>query len=243
MNRFYCRCENISKDKIIIQDKDELHHARNVLRLKTKDSLVVFDDKGNEYAALVEDISIKSMVLKIKEKQKSLVTQKFSLTIGCALPKKAKFDDIIDKLTQLGVDRIIPMLTERVVLRLDKEKKDSRQKRWKKIALNSCKQCQRNTIPLIDPVKDFKTVVEESRVFDLKLIPTLPERQKTLRDVLSAVKPRKILILIGPEGDFTPQEADLAIKAGFIPVTLGELVLRVETAAIYVASVFNYELK
>jgi len=162
--------------------------------------------------------------------------KKAKITIACAIPKKSKMEDIIDKLTQLGVDRIIPIKTAHTVVKLDSYKEAMRHKRWEKVAQSASEQSQRNDLALIDQIRDIKEVILNSKEFDLKLIPTLIGKRKSLREISLNSKYKNILVLIGPEGDFTEAEVQLAIKAGFIPVTLGDLVLRVETAAVAVAS-------
>jgi len=238
MHRIYSPSQNISGGKIIIRDKEPLHYLKDVLRLKVKEQLTVFDELANEYLAELEDISQKSLILSVKEKRKVTTPQRDArLTIACAIPKKSKLEDIIDKLTQLGADKIIPLETGRVIVRLDKHKKIARLRRWEKVALNAAQQSQRNTLPIIDPVKNIKEVIAGAGDYDLKLIPTLAAKgKKSLREVFSQAQPQNILVLIGPEGDFTPEEVGLALKAGFIPITLGDLVLRVETAAVAVAA-------
>jgi len=237
MHRFYTTCQNISQDIILISDKNHVHHIRNVLRLKTKEEVVIFDDKGNEYSSIIEKILPKSVIFKIKKRRKSFPQKnKLKITVACAIPKKSKMDEIIDKLTQLGVDRIIPLETQRVVIRLDEHKKILRHRRWEKIAQNASLQSQRSQIPVVEPIKDIRKVLSCAQDFDLKLIPTLMGKRKTLRETLRESNPKNILVLIGPEGDFTPQEVDSAKRVGFIPVSLGDLVLRVETAALAVAS-------
>jgi len=197
---------------------------------------VIFDEQGNEYLTELENISLSCLVFKIKEKRKFKPAKQVSLTIACAIPKKSKIDDIIDKLTQLGVDKIIPLETERVIVKLDKHKKITRRKRWEKIAQVAAQQSQRNTLPVIEEVKNIKQLLAESKDYDLKLIPALIGQRKTIKEAIAMHKPKNILVLIGPEGDFTAQELNLAVKAGFIPVTLGDNVLRVETAAVAVAA-------
>jgi 16S rRNA (uracil1498-N3)-methyltransferase len=235
MHRFYCPIQNISGNKIIISDKDQVHHLRDVLRLKAEDKVIVFDEQGNEYNCLIRQLSNKTIELKIKARLSKRET-KIQITVACAIPKKSRMDEIIDKLTQLGVDRIIPLESERVIIKLDKSKKILRKMRWEKIALSSSQQSQRNILPMIEPIKDIKEVLTQAGDFDLKLIPTLMGERKSLRKILAKAKPKNILVLIGPEGDFTAEEVDLAIKSGCIPVSLGDLVLRVETAAIAVTS-------
>jgi 16S rRNA (uracil1498-N3)-methyltransferase len=240
MHRFYLPDINIAQNKIIINDKDAAHHIKNVLRLKEKDKICIFDGKGNEYDCAIDKIAGK-IVLEIKQRRWfSPKNEQSKIAIACAIPKHSKMDDIVDKLTQLGVDRIIPLETERVVVRLDKQKKVLRQKRWEKIVLNASQQSQRKSMPIIDAIKDIKEVLLHSGGYDLKIMPTLIGERQSLKEVLSGAKPKNILALIGPEGDFTEEEVEMAKKVGFIPVTLGNLVLRVETAAIAVASFIRF---
>ncbi len=236
MHRFYIPSGNISGDKITISDKQQVHHIKDVLRLKAKDKVIAFDTAGNEYASDIEKISPDGISLKIRDKCASMASRKFRITVACAIPKKSKMGDIIDKLTQLGVDRIIPLKTSRVVIRLDRHKEMLRQERWKKIAQSASEQCQRNTLPVIDRIKGMDEVLSESGNFDLKLIPTLNAKRKSLKEIFIHSYSKNVLVFIGPEGDFSEEEVDLARKAGCIPLTLGELTLRVDTAAIAVVS-------
>jgi len=242
MHRFFYPSSNITHSRIVINDKEQAHHIKDVLRLKVKDAVTVFDDKGNEYIGAIEKLLPQSIILKIKDKHILMTAKQLKITVACAIPKKSKMDDIVDKLTQLGVDRVIPLLTERVIVKWDKQKKMLQQKRWEKIALCASQQSQRNILPIIEPIKDVKEVLSESEGFDLKLIPTLTGERESLKEIFAKSKPKNILVLIGSEGDFTPREVELAKKFGCIPVTLGDLVLRVETAAIAVASILNYIL-
>ena len=123
-----------------------------------------------------------------------------------------------------------------MIVKLDKHKRLSRQERWKKIALNASLQSQRNTLPILEPIKNIKGLLSDSGSFDLKLIPTLIQERKPLKETLEESKSKNILVIIGPEGDFTSDELGLAKKMGCIPVSLGDLVLRVETAAVAVVS-------
>ena len=239
MHRFYLPTILVSQNKIIINDKDTVHHIKNVLRLKEKDRICIFDGKGAEYIGSIGSLSAQNMFITIEEK---LTSQNcgVNITVACAIPKKAKMGDIIDKLTQLGVDRIIPLQTERVIIKLDKQKKISRLQRWQKIAINSSQQSQRRRVPVVEPITNIKKALSQSQDYDLKLIPTLIGERKLLKEVIGVCRPKNILVFIGPEGDFTPQEVEAAKKAGFVPVSLGELVLRVETAAVAVASVIRF---
>ena len=237
MNRFLVEKINPADKFIILNDPAQLRHLRGVLRARLGKRIAVFDRLGNEYAAAVVEIGSSSVKLEIKEKRPPNDLD-IQITVACAIPKKVKMDDIIDKLTQLGVTCIIPLQTERVIVKLDQRKKLQRFQRWERIGLSAVKQSQRSKLVVINPVSEFKDAIANTDDFDLKLIPTLGAQRRTLKEIFNhPVKPiKKVMVLIGPEGDFTPQEVSLARAAGFLPVTLGQQVLRVDTAAIAVVS-------
>ena len=240
MNRFYITSK-IEGDSLTINDNNQLHHIKDVLRLKVNDKVTVFDNTGKEYLCSVAELGNKQVILGVRDKKPAKRTRT-RLTVACAIPKKAKMDEIIDKLTQLGVDTIIPLETERVIVRMDTETKKARLKRWQKIAQSAAEQSQRATVPLVEAIETMKEVLVLSRNFNLKLIATLSGERKYIREVISEAKPGSILILIGPEGDFTRGEVELATNAGFVPVSLGDYVLRVDTAAISLVSYIKLSL-
>jgi 16S rRNA (uracil1498-N3)-methyltransferase len=236
MHRFYITAQNISQDKIILSDRDQVHHLKNVLRLKPKDRAIIFDAKGNEYNSIIEEILDESVSFRIKSKHKIFPSKGSWITVACAIPKNSKMDNIVDKLTQLGVERIIPLETQRVVIKLDEHKKILLHARWEKIAQNASRQSQRSRLPIIEPIKNIKEILSKREDFDLRLIPTLPGKRKSLKEIITKHKYKNIIILIGPEGDFTPDEVESAKRVGFVPLSLGNLILRVETAAVAVVS-------
>lgn len=237
MNRFFIEKINPLDRYIVLNDPAQLHHLRDVLRIKMQEKVGVFDGSGNEYIVIVSEVGAKGIKLEIKEK-KSSEDSGIKITVACAIPKKVKMDDIVDKLTQLGVECIIPLETERVVVRMNKQKQLQRLQRWEKISLSAVKQSQRSKFVSIKSVSEFKDVISAAHNFDLKLIPTLEGERKTLKEIFNdqSKKNKTVMVLIGPEGDFSPAEVTLAKKAGFIPVDLGRGVLRVDTAAIAVTS-------
>ena len=237
MNRFFIEKINPQAKHIILDDPAQLHHLRDVLRIKLLEQVAIFDQQGNEVVASVIQIGLNQAELEVKER-KPAKNPGIQITVACAIPKKVKMDDIVDKLTQLGVECIIPLETERVIVRLDKQKKAARFQRWEKIALSAAKQSQRNTLVVIKPVTKLPDVILTTNDFDLKLIPTLEGKNKTLKETFSNTRKKinKVIILIGPEGDFTSGEVILAKEAGFLPISLGDQVLRVDTAAIAAVS-------
>jgi 16S rRNA (uracil1498-N3)-methyltransferase len=239
MHRFYI--EQVSGDKAVFTDADRLHRIRDVLRLKTGDTIIVFDSGGHEYQATIASVGKKQVELNLTP----LKTRKSSdirLTVACAVPKAGRMDDIIDHLTQLGAERIIPMLTDRVVVKLDAAARQARLSRWQKIAQSAAQQCQRSSVPVISPVTDVKEVINNSQKFDVKLVPHLTGKRRLIKDVLAKSRPKNIIVLVGPEGDFTHEEVELALHNGFIPVSLGDTVLRVATAAIAATAYIRFAL-
>jgi 16S rRNA (uracil1498-N3)-methyltransferase len=239
MHRFYIS-EKITGDTAPISDSDQFHHLKHVLRLKVGDEVSVFDGEGTEYHGALERVDRDQAVLRIQSR-KPAPAQKLELAIACAIPKRSRLDDIIDKLTQLGVDTIIPLRTERAIVKLDKNA-GTRLERWKKIARNAAEQSQRNRLPLIPPVMSLPEVLALSKNYGLRLVPTLAGDRKPLNAILAESRPARVLVLIGPEGDFTVREIGQAVDAGFIPVSLGTSVLRVETAAIAIAAFIRLAL-
>jgi len=233
MHRFYI--DRIEGETASLTDSAQLHHLKDVLRLKVDDEVNVSDGAGNDYSGVITAISKKQAAIKVTLK-KTALNPSLKLTIACAIPKGSRLDEVIDHLTQLGVARIIPMLTERVVVKLDSAGAESRLKRWRKIAQSAARQSQQTRIPVIEPVADFEDVVLNSKDYDLKLIPNLTGERRLIKDVLAESRPKNIIVLIGPEGDFTPEEVALAQRNGFIAISLGDTVLRVATAAIAAAS-------
>ncbi len=237
MHRFFSSSKKISGGKITISDKNQMHHLKDVLRLKVNDAAVVFDEQGNEYICIIEELQKDKVIFKIKEKsQTPQSTKRLKITLACAIPKHSKMDDIVDKLTQLGVERIIPLETERGVIKLEQEKEKLRRQRWQRIAESAAKQCQRNNLTVIEPVKNIKDVLLSPDAYDLKLIATLEGKRESLKEVFLESMPKNILVFVGPEGDFTPLEVELAKSAGCKAISLGDLVLRVETAALAITS-------
>src|SRR4030042_3311492 len=237
MHRFLI--EHIPGDNATLTDAAQLHHLRDVLRLKVNDAVIIFNGVGREFNGVIIAIKKKKAVFKLTPLQKPR-GGKVTVTVACAIPKGSHMDDIIDNLTQLGVERIIPMQTDRVVVKLDDAKWEARLNRWQKIARSTAQQCQRTNVPVIAPVTDIKTVIKDSQGFDLKLIPHLSGKRNLIKDVLTKTKPKNIIVLIGPEGDFTSSEVELALLNGFVPVSLGDTVLRVAIAAVVVTAYIRF---
>ena len=240
MPHFYVSYK-ITGDTAVIADMEQsLHHLRDVLRLKPGDGISLFDSEGNECSGKLAALDNKKAVVSISACRKA-PPRAHKITFACAIPKKSLMDDIVDKLTQLGVDAIIPLETERVIVKLD-DNRQTRLERWRKIARSAAEQSRRNSLPEIPDILGMHEVLALAGEADLKLIPTLSGERITLKEVLAGRQFKNVLVLIGPEGDFTNQEIGLALKAGFTAVSLGGSVLRAETAAIAVAGYLRFAI-
>jgi 16S rRNA (uracil1498-N3)-methyltransferase len=212
------------------------------------DVAVVLDGVGNEYDCQVSNLTRKSMGLAIRRKS-SKPRPRCEITLVQAVPKGKIFDSIVQKATELGTSRVVPLLTERVVRQFNDETSDSKVEHWRAIAVESIKQCGSLWLPHIEAPISVADFLGRHDKFDLSLIASLDtdtrhpsEWFRQFRERTRKTNPESVGIWVGPEGDFTPDEQLAVRSAGALPVTLGPLVLRSETAAVYCLSVVNYEL-
>lgn len=241
MSRFYASPDSVSEGRIILRGR-EAHHAKDVMRLKAGDEIVVFDGTGKEYASVIDKVLKEELIIKINETFERK-TDDCRLTLVQAVPKLNKMDIIVEKATELGVERIIPVITARTIVQADISKAGLKTERWRKIAVTASKQCGRMTIPEINEILRFEDSFSFLTNHELAIIPCLCRGTQSLRAALKDRKAKSAIAFIGPEGDFTEGEVKAARTKGVIPVSLGREVLRSDTAAISVLSVLNYELR
>ena len=239
--RFYVSPDLIFPDKNIIEvkDKTEIHHIRDVMRLNKGDVVNVFDGQGNEFSCCIEDIKRDMIVIKIKDKLAPEHGMTFDITLYQAIPKKTKMDFIVEKCVELGAARIVPVRTDRTVP--DARDFTKKAERWRRIGMASSKQCGRRRLPAISDVMDFDSALIDSKQNDLVIFASLDKGSMPLKDILRGSAPKTIAVFIGPEGDFSPREISMAKETGCSMCSLGSLVLKSETAAIYMLSCLSYE--
>jgi len=239
MHRFFCPPENINKEYIVIDDKKEMHHIRDVLRLKLNDGILIFDGAGKEYSGIIKEIKKEYVKVKITSEKKLDKKKDINITLACAIPKKGRFDYIVEKVTELGVDKIIPLETTRTIISLNEKHRDVKLNHWRQVAISSSKQCRGSFLPEVEYVRKFSEAILRAKDYDLCLFFCLEGKKRKIKDALKDFKKGKIIIFIGPEGDFTSEEIALAKKYGCQFACLGSRVLKVDTAAISVISVIN----
>ena len=240
--RCYCPQIQLNQNALTITDLKEIHHIKNVLRLKKGEPLTVFDGEGQEYHGVIDSFGPQTAVVRVNDVRRNERVRPL-LILACAVPKKGKFEDIIEKATELGADEIIPLQTRRTEVVFKPEARERKQQRFESVAVSAAKQCQRSTIPVIHPPMNFKDALAYLKIKTFLVIPSLSGDRQPLLKVLEEFDWSKgISFLIGPEGDFTLEEYQWAWKEGACAVTLGETVLRVETAAVSVIAAANFYL-
>lgn len=236
MNRFYVEKTHIAKEIITIDDADDVRHLVFALRVQKGEEIFISDGEGASYIATVDQSPKSAVILKIKqvlERQKR-EDRKMKITVACAIPKFTRFEDIVDKGTQLGADEIIPLLTERTLVK--KGSFDKKMGRLKRVMKAAAKQSGVLFLPNLKESVSFTGLMKDICRYELRLLPNLSRKSLSLKDAVSSFKGSKILVLIGPEGDFTPGEIDTALDAGCLGISLGDSVLRVDAAAMAVMS-------
>jgi 16S rRNA (uracil1498-N3)-methyltransferase len=219
---------------------DEAKHAAQVLRLRRGDRITVFDGAGRSAPAELLEVSKSEVRLSLGE-----VIQRPPLRprihLAQAVPKGKTMDLIVQKAVELGVATIQPLITRRTVVQVEADDADRKSSKWQRVALEACKQCGQDLLPLVEPARSFTDWLPHCGP-GLKVIASLFPGARPLRDVLrSAGTPEDVTLLVGPEGDFTPEEGEAALASGFQPVSLGEIILRAETATFFGISALRYE--
>ena len=246
MHRFYISPDEWNPDALVLSGS-EAHHARNVLRLQPGDKAVLFNGRGRELTAEVTALSAREVTLR-KLHETSTPPLRCRITLGQAIPKGKNMDLIVQKAVEIGASEIVPIMSDRTIVRLDTDEAAQKQEKWQAIAIEAAKQCGQNWLPEVQTPRTLAQFFAGRPRFDLQLIGSLQSDALHLKKILAdytnehADRPASVLMLIGPEGDFTPAELNLARSNGCRPITLGPIILRVETAAIYCLSVLSYEL-
>jgi len=246
MHRFYLPPGESKTGPLTLAGR-EAHHALHVLRVRPGDQVTILDGAGRELLCAVENFDRDKLQLAVLE-TKTIPAPPCSITLLQAVPKGKIIESIIQKATELGVARIVPLLTERVVTDLDEKHAGRKAEKWQQVAIEAIKQCGTSWLPRVEAPMTPAEFLERNEAFELPLVASLQPGAQHSRNFFQKFeaqhgrKPKSACIWIGPEGDFTPQEVEAIASAGALPVTLGKLVLRVETAAIYCLSFLNYEL-
>jgi 16S rRNA (uracil1498-N3)-methyltransferase len=219
----------------------ELIHLTKVLRLAPGDPVTLFDDSGWEHEAVIRALSPERAEVAILSSREADRESVLEIALAVALTKGEKMDFVVEKATELGVQTIVPFISVFAVPKLDEAKASKRSERWRKIALSAAKQCGRTKVPRLLPLCEFGDLVKRPQTQALKLLFWEKERSRTLHDIHEERRDAEsALLVVGPEGGFSSEEARLAQEHGFEPVSLGRRILRAETAAVAAATLAQY---
>lgn len=248
MYHFYTDRANISGDTVTITGED-VNHIKNVLRMHVGEDLIICDGEGTDHYCRIASFEDKCVTARIENSAASNSELPVKVYLFQGLPKKDKMELIIQKAVELGAAEIVPVMTKRVIVRLEDAKKEEKKlERWTAIATAAAKQSGRGIIPRISRVLSFKEALEYASSIDRCLIPYenadnsdsgMAESRKLLRGLNDC---RSVAVFIGPEGGFEKSEVDEALAAGFKCISLGRRILRTETAGLAALSVIMFEL-
>ena len=245
MHRFFVEEPAMGADGITITGGD-VNHIKNVLRMSVGDKICVINGQNNkeyycEITALGND-AVDTRICEIRESDQELGNE---IVLFQGLPKSDKMELIIQKAVELGVHTIVPVSTDRTVVKLDAKKEANKRKRWMSISESAAKQSGRLRIPKVTQVVSFKEALEMAGKMDVRLIPyELAEGMEKTREIMSGIQPRQsVAVFIGPEGGFESGEIEKAREIGVQSITLGKRILRTETAGLVTLAMLVYNLE
>jgi 16S rRNA (uracil1498-N3)-methyltransferase len=236
----------VTAGKRVVVEGSAVNHITRVLRLRSGDALTVFDGSGGEFGARIAEFRKDAVVVAVEEHRPLDRESPLTLTLAQGISRGERMDWIIQKATELGASKIVPLFTKRSMVRLDERQAERKIQHWRAIAVAACEQCGRNKVPeLVTPIDFFDVLpADSSGATRLLLSPTGDLRIEDLQavDGLNVGKgaSKAITVLIGPEGGLEDVEQEAALAAGFKAVRLGPRVLRTETAAIAALTIIQH---
>lgn len=226
------------KEGLLIAEGEELVHLRDALRLSVGDLVTVSDGIGTLYETQVFKVGKRDMELKILHRT-NFPRPAVEYHLYQSLLKGSRMEMAVQKTTEMGIDRIVPIITQRTVVRIGEEKSKGRVQRWQKMCLEASKQSRRQTVPRVEDIVEFSEALEKIGDYDLFVVPHETEKKRKLTDLKPAGPLRRVAYLIGPEGGLTEAEISSLKEIGAWTVTLGNNVLRSETAALVTLAILK----
>ncbi len=240
MHRFFVPPEWIAGSRVTLRDT-VAHQIKTVLRMQSGDQIVVLDNAGWEYTVTLDEVGGKTVTGTVEDTSPAAGEPPVELTLVQALLKKDNFEWVLQKCTEIGVTRFVPMVSQRTVVRLDSVN-EKKYIRWERIITEAAEQSRRGRIPDLLDAQTLDEALAACTDYDCVLIPWEDEHTLTLHEALAQTPgAQRIAVIIGPEGGFSPEEIDAACEQGAQPVTLGPRILRAETAAVAASLLALYE--
>lgn len=241
MSKFFISNDLIKDDKIFINGENA-NHIINALRCKIGEEIEVSSGDGYDYICKIVEITKDNVITKIIDCFGNESEPNVKITLYQGLPKSEKMELIIQKCVELGIDEIVPVNTDRVIVKLA-GKEDKKIARWNKISESAAKQSRRGKIPIVRSIVSFNNAIKEASKNDFNIIPYEKEQVNSIKSIVNNFKGKSIGVFIGPEGGFSEKEIEFAIQNKIIPITLGKRILRTETAGFITTAILLYELE
>ncbi len=221
----------------------EARHITRVLRMGRGDRFILIDGKGTRFQAAIESANRREVLVTLEKPLPKPPSSPAEITLCQALLKSRAMDYAVEKTSELGVYRLLPFSSERTVVRLDEDRSFRKERHWREIAHSAAKQSDRGTTAEIGPISSFRDLLGHLKQEEaLKVVLWEDERAKDLKGLLKESPPAKKFVgIVGPEGGFAQEEIEVAREAGFTSVSLGQRVLRAETAAVAMVAIVQYE--
>lgn len=248
MQRFFVKTDQIKNEQIEVLG-DSVNHIKNVLRLKINEKIEICDiNTGKNYICSILEILKDKIICSILEEFDSQAEPNAYINIIQGLPKGDKFEWIIEKCTEVGVSEFTPLKMERCITKVDDEKQQQKKlERWSKISESAAMQSKRNIIPIINKFEEFNNLPSIIKDYDYAFVAYENEKENTIKKALKTInnisnKKLKIAVIIGPEGGISDEEIEKINKWNIPIITLGNRILRTETAPIVISSIVLYEI-
>ncbi len=241
-NRFFILPSGLDGDRVRLSP-EQSHQIHHVLRLRPGDSIIVLDGAGSEHDVTLTRVEKREVVGQVTSTRRTHGEPAAHITLFQSVLAREKFEWVLQKGTEVGVSRFVPVLTERSLVRV-KTLEDNKLDRWRRILVEAAEQSHRGRVPTLDPIHPFSEAVCEMAHFDRSLIAATSGPTRTLKEALGPDEepPASVAILIGPEGGLSDDEVRQACDSGAVPVSLGPRILRTETAAIVIPALILHEL-
>ena len=242
MHRCYAPGADLQAATTLDIEGEEAKHALKVMRLRVGDVCEVFNGCGQARTAATSGSSHMTLAELTSLPAMPPVA---GITLALAIPKGSNMDLIVQKAVEMGVQRIIPLITERTIVRIDAKEAAAKTTKWSRTVLEACKQCGVNTLPVVEQPQSYSAFLQRSNLPALKLQCAIVPHARPMRELLEAARAAhqgECVLLIGPEGDFSPSEYAAGEDAGYQPTSLGPIILRVETAVFLAVAAARYAL-
>lgn len=217
------------------------NHIARVLRLRVGDPLILFDGLGGEYAARIDELRKDAVLVTVGEHNARECESPLSITLAQGVSRGERMDWVVQKATELGVHRIVPVLTERTVVRLDAKQAENKLRHWRAVAIAACEQCGRNRVPEVAPPLPLHEFLARGTPQGMRLLLS-PTGTRRVSELQPADAASGVTVLIGPEGGLAENEQTAALRAGFEALRMGPRVLRTETAALAALTAIQLQL-